>query len=782
MRSLRRSLLVTACLFSVGGSLAFVGGDTAGPGEGANFTAARYIEHVKFLASEELEGRRPGTPGIEQAAVYIAYQFMQDGLKPAGVSNTYFQPWELRNRKQVAPEEARFEATGVDGSFAVNADWVTMPFSKTDSVEGPLAFAGYGIEYNVPEEETAKRKGGKVTGGGARASGEYAGGDARLSGSILDDTNSTSPPAGVIAIDVFIDDKETWTAEGVRVTSAPASRPREHGPRIQDAEQEKSDDTAGNVDIYDDYADFDATGKILMVFRYEPRAESPDAKFGGKTSSVHSLFSRKAKLAAERGAKGLIIVNPPDRDSDGDGTPDEDTLYKWSERDAGQTYDLPMIQMTQAAAERLLKAANMPDLKTLQAKLEKERKSLSADLKAGDDPIKVSLAPGLRSVEARNVLGLLEGTDLKDEYIVIGSHFDHLGRVTPMRGGGGEAKIHNGADDNASGTAGILELARVISAGPRPRRSILFMTFSAEEMGLLGSDYFVKHPTIPLSKIKAMINLDMIGRLEQKKFTISGLDTAKEFADMVAKYAKEFGVEYKPMTSSTDTFFGASDHYSFHKKKIPVVFPFTGTHRQYHQPEDDWDLIDAEGATKILSMFHGIAMELANMSNGPTLTTPEDRQEIAAKLKGEDGEKPMSLVDQAVGETKRREAEARGDSATSAPAAASTGDGEERPRPRRPRVRLGISPSTETYSGETKGVGVEAVSEGGIAAKAGVEEGDIITKIRGVDIIDMETYMSSLADAKDGEEFEIVVKRKNETLTLKATVVMPKPRVREEPK
>ncbi len=723
MRSLRRSLLVTACLFSFGGSLAFVGGDTARPGEGANFTAARYIEHVKFLASEELEGRRPGTPGIEQAAVYIAYQFMQDGLKPAGVSNTYFQPWELRNRKQVAPEEARFEASGVDGSFAVNADWVTMPFSKTDSVEGPLAFAGYGIEY---------------AGSAEKASG---------------------------------DEKKTEDAKD-----------GDEGKTDEKKEAAEDKTPAAWDQPYNDYEGFDATGKILVVFRYEPRAGDPDAKFGGKTSSVHSLFSRKAKLAAERGAKGLIIVNPPDRDSDGDGTPDEDTLYKWSERDAGQTYDLPMIQMTQAAAERLLKAANMPDLKTLQAKLEKERKSLSADLKAGDDPIKVSLAPGLRSVEARNVLGLLEGTDLKDEYIVIGSHFDHLGRVTPMRGGGGEAKIHNGADDNASGTAGILELARVISAGPRPRRSILFMTFSAEEMGLLGSDYFVKHPTIPLSKIKAMINLDMIGRLEQKKFTISGLDTAKEFADMVAKYAKEFGVEYKPMTSSTDTFFGASDHYSFHKKKIPVVFPFTGTHRQYHQPEDDWDLIDAEGATKILSMFHGIAMELANMSNGPTLTTPEDRQEIAAKLKGEDAEKPMSLVDQAVGETKRREAEARGDSATSAPAAASTGDGEERPRPRRPRVRLGISPSTETYSGETKGVGVEAVSEGGIAAKAGVEEGDIITKIRGVDIIDMETYMSSLADAKDGEEFEIVVKRKNETLTLKATVVMPKPRVREEPK
>lgn len=680
MKSLRRALLVLVSVCSVGFSLAFVGGDTARTS--AAFNADRYIEHVKFLASDALEGRRPGTPGIEEASVYIAYHFMRDGLKPAGVNSTYFQPWELHGRKQLSPEEARLEVAGVDGSFAVNSDWATMPFSKTDSVAGPLAFAGYGIEYSVEP-------------------------------------------------------------------------PKSDETRDEPAASKTADSEAG----YDDFAGFDAAGKVLMIFRYEPRAADPNAKFGGKTTSVHSLFSRKAKVAAEHGAKALLIVNPPDRDSDGDGKPDEDALYKWSEREAGATYDLPMAQITQAAAERLLRAANMPDLTTLQTRLEKDRKSLSQDLHAGDKPMTVSLTPGLRTVEARNVIGLLEGTDLKDEYIVIGAHYDHLGMSSPMRGG--PPQIHNGADDNASGTSGVIELARVLSTGPRLRRSILFMTFSAEEMGLLGSDYFVKHPTVPLSQVKAMLNFDMIGRLSLDKFTISGLDTAREFPGLVEKYAKEFGIKYKPMVSSNDPFFGASDHYSFFKKKIPVIFPFTGTHKQYHQPDDDWDLIDADGATRILGMFSNIAIDLANMGEGPMLTNPQEREEVAARIIGES---PKPAGDRAAAEGQTR-APARGDAASS----------DAPPARRRPRVRLGIGPSTETYAGDVKGVGVESVAEGGIAAKAGVHEGDVITKIRGHAVTDMNTYMAALDDAKDGEDFEIVVSRGGKPITLKAKVVMPRP-------
>jgi hypothetical protein len=645
---------VGGLIWIIGLSSALAGGDTA------LFPPERYMEHEKFLASDALEGRRPGTPGIEEAATYISYQFMMAGLQPAGTNGTFYQPFEVRGGKRLTRADAALTFTGIDGERLIGKDWTPMPFGGTGDAAGPVAFAGFGIEYS-PEPP------------------------------------STQPDA------------------------QPAT------PELP----------------YNDYGSFDATGKVLMIFRHEPRAKDPNAKFGGKEPSGKSLFVNKANLAADKGAKALLVVNPPDWDADGDGKPDQDELYAWNDSERA-SYRLPIVQISQALAEKLLAKGGMPDLKTLLHRLESERKPLAADVPGVSTDIKT----GVRNVEARNVIGLLVGSERPDEYIVVGAHYDHLGNVPVGMGEGREKQIHNGADDNASGTSGVMELARVIGAGPRPKRSILFMTFSAEEMGLLGSAHYVKKPTVELSKIKAMINLDMIGRLGQDELEIYGIPCAKEFPDLVSGLAKEYGIKYKAPANNS-RFFAQSDHASFFYKGIPVLFAFTGVHPQYHKPEDDWELIDAEGATKLLGMFHQIVTHIANMEQGPTPPSVEEERATGAEPK------PKTPAQQADEAAKQRAQDAQ-----------DSGD----PASRRPRVRLGFMPS---YDDTGPGALVDRVVPEGAAEKAGMKKGDRIMKIGKKDVSDFNGYMDAMKDVQPGDEIEVMVKRDNETVTLKIKASTP---------
>lgn len=629
-------------------------------GDAALFPAERYIEHLRFLASDALEGRRPGTPGIEEAATYISYQFMMAGLQPAGTNGTYYQPFDVRGGKRLNRGDASLSFEGVEGDWQIGRDWIPMPFGGVGDASGPIAFAGFGIEY-TPE-----------------------------------------PPS-----------------------TQPESQPAT--PELP----------------YNDYGSFDATGKVLMIFRHEPRAKDPQAKFGGKEPSGKSLFVNKTNLAADKGAKALLIVNPPDWDANADGKPDEDELYAWSDAERS-TYRLPIVHISQTLAEKLLAKGGMADLRTLLGRLENARKPLAADLVGVNAAIKT----GVRHIEARNVIALLEGSERPDEYIVVGAHYDHLGNVASGMGENREKQIHNGADDNASGTCGVLELARVIAAGPRPKRSILFMTFSAEEMGLLGSAHYVKQPTVELSKIKAMINLDMIGRLGQDELEIYGIPSAKEFPDLVAGLAKEHGVNYKA-PKNNDRFFGASDHASFFYKGIPVLFAFTGTHPQYHKPDDDWERIDAEGATKLLGMFHGVVTQVANMERGPSTPSVEEQRATGTE---ETLKSPAQRADDA---TRQR-----------AQATSQSGDSE----PRRPRIRLGFMPS---YDDPGPGALVERLVPGGAAEKAGMKKGDRIMKIGAKDVADFNAYMDAMKDVQAGDEIEVVVKRDNESVTLKIKASTP---------
>lgn len=590
------------------------------------FSADAYLAHIKVLAADDLEGRKPGTPGIERAADYIARQFTAAGLQPAGDNGTWYQSFEIREGKRLDRDAARLTIASMDRSWEVGRDWIPLPFTEMKDVAGPLAFAGFGI--SAPEHK------------------------------------------------------------------------------------------------YDDFADFDPGGHVLLIFRYEPRSKDPQAEFGGAQYSHHAEFRTKAALAARLGAKALLVVNPPRPDQSND-------RFAFDPEYSRQTYDLPMAHITPEMAEAILAAAGAPGLTTLQARLENISKS--GNMALGFD---VELQPGVvpNTFTTRNVVGRLPGDGTTAEHIVVGAHYDHVGNIRPpFNPTAMTPQVHNGADDNASGTAAVIELADKLAAGPPPRRSVFFVAFSAEEMGLLGSRHFVANSPVPLDQIRAMINFDMVGRLQQGKFTVFGIPTAEEFEALVADAAKQAGVEYRAARGVM----GNSDHAKFYDNDIPFLFGFTGVHQDYHRPSDDWDRIDATGATKILAMFHRIVSVLANMDTGPTF-----QEETAAPA-------PEDLVKKPGAEHAER-----GDQAPPTDVR----------RPQRPKVRFGVIPDHSAHG--KPGMVVDTVLDGSAAKAAGMQSGDRIIKIADHEIKDIYAYMAVLKSFTPDDQLKVVVVRDGKEVTL----------------
>lgn len=481
---------------------------------------------------------------------------------------------------------------------------------------------------------------------------------------------------------------------------------------------------------WNDYTDFDINGKLLLIFRYEPAADDPDADFGGKQPSSYAEFRSKAYTASQRGAKALLIVNPPQRE------PGSDALFTFDESLTLRTFDIPMVHVSAELAQALLAAGGVEDsLASLQKALEKDRKPLSRDLSAS-----VSIKTGLKPlvIRTRNVLGLLKGEDGASETIVVGAHYDHLGVVPrQFERANDQSFIHNGADDNASGTSAVIELARGLAKEGKLRRNVLFAAFSAEELGLYGSRAFVRKPTVPLSAVKAMINFDMVGRLDLDSFTVFGVPSAAEFAPLVDREAKRLGLEYRAPKSLV----GNSDHAAFLAEEIPYLFPFTGMHSQYHRPEDDVELIDGEGGAKVVRMFDGIIRELATCEHAPAFTQPSDD----------------------VDPNEAPPAPAFGDP-NAQPATTRTNTRDEVGATEMPRARLGIIPD---YTADGKpGVVVATVVDGGAARAAGIRDGDRIIRIGDRDIKDIYGYMDAMKGRKPDESVEVRVARGADELTL----------------
>src|SRR5215469_2292887 len=354
---------------------------------------------------------------------------------------------------------------------------------------------------------------------------------------------------------------------------------------------------------YDDYAGTDVKDKIVVVLRYEPAGFA--AKSGNHGLTPHSQLITKAINARNHGAKALIVVNG----KLGDG--EEDLLTRFGSVSGPENVGIQMVQVKNAIADEWFQAAGKT-LKDVQEQINSSGKTASFSF---PDNLHLALNVDVETTRAtvNNVLAWLPGQS--DEYVIIGAHYDHLGRgnvdsLAPSQIG----QIHPGADDNASGTAGVLELARLLAPQRgQLKRSILFMNFAGEELGLLGSAEWVKEPTRPLAKALAMINMDMIGRIRDDKVYIGGVGTGSNFKTVLEQAQKDvpFKVEYSAGGYSS------SDHTSFVAKQIPVLFFFSGLHSDYHKPSDTWDKINATSAARLLDMVENVALQLADAQERP---------------------------------------------------------------------------------------------------------------------------------------------------------------------
>lgn len=308
---------------------------------------------------------------------------------------------------------------------------------------------------------------------------------------------------------------------------------------------------------------------------------------------------------------------------------------------------------------------------------------------------------------AKNVAALLQGTGDSEEVIIIGAHYDHLGMGEfGSLSSSSEPKIHNGADDNASGTSGLLELAEYFAQN-RPETDLLFLAFSGEEMGLLGSQHYVENPTVDLENALAMINMDMIGRMSDKRLMIFGVATTDSWETILTD-ANIDSLDLDLVPDGT----GASDHTSFYYKDIPVLHYFTDTHADYHRPSDDPEWINAEGQAFLL-------------------------QHVARAIEQLDAmDKPDLQFNQAPGEQRQ----------------SMSMDG----------PTLGVLPD---YGYDGDGFRITGVSDGGPASKGGLEGGDIITRIGDMEVADIYAYMGALNELKKGESVEVVVVRDGEEMT-----------------
>jgi hypothetical protein len=304
-------------------------------------------------------------------------------------------------------------------------------------------------------------------------------------------------------------------------------------------------------------------------------------------------------------------------------------------------------------------------------------------------------------------------------------------------------------------------------------------------MGLLGSKHFVANPTVPIEDIRAVINFDMIGRLRPDRFVVFGVSSAEEFDDLVRRSAERVGLEYRAPEAQT----GNSDHASFMYKEIPYLFPFTGVHKDYHRPSDDWDKIDTDGAVKVLKMMYPIVYELANLETGPAFhavdaeAAPEDfptkpaaeyEKEYLEAAGGDPygltspdevfsphGDSPPSSQPTARANQPTAHAKRRGHPGGKL----DEGVDQEVGRPRRPKVRFGIIPDHVPSS--TPGVGIDTVLDGGPAKAAGMKSGDRILRIDEYEITDLYAYMAALKNFKAGTVLNVVVLRDGKERNLK---------------
>lgn len=558
---------------------------------------------VHYLAGEELRGRSVTDETIDQAAEYIAERFAEAGLETDVFGDSPRQTLEVALAARAGAAEKnrvsfQIHSGGTPHDSSSDDSPVTITASLGDGmnplaigvneaeVEAPVAFAGYGI---------------------------------------------TAPKLG-----------------------------------------------------YDDYAGIDVEGKAVLVLRKEPGMADPDSPFDGTETTRHAYFATKVENAIRHGAVAVLLVNDPASVAEAveqveqritkekqrshsiteqiDELPEEavnsrQNLRKKlagiegilenyrSELDAArrgvlgvseagrqsaEATEIPVISLSRGLTDRLLMESTGRSLASLEAEIDRTDSPKSLRLPRTDASLRSQLKP--TSVSTSNVVGVLPGRgNLDDQTVVIGAHYDHVG----MGGFGslapGTVAVHNGADDNASGTATLLAAASRLTERLKDvasHRRIVFIAFTAEERGLLGSRHYVRHPRFPLEETVAMINLDMVGRLKDNELTVHGTGSAVGINRIVDQANAELGFDLYKIASG----YGPSDHQPFYRAGVPVLFFFTGLHPDYHRPSDDFDKINFGGMARITDMVVKVAERLAVRDARLEYAVTEDQVRIRRQL------------------------------------------------------------------------------------------------------------------------------------------------------
>jgi Peptidase family M28/PDZ domain/PA domain len=449
---------------------------------------------------------------------------------------------------------------------------------------------------------------------------------------------------------------------------------------------------------YDDYQGLDVKDKAVVVLRNEPQKDDPNSVFDGRQPTRHSALVNKAINARNHGARALILVN------DAPGPGEDDRLIPFDSLSGPQNPGIMLLQVSRSVADGWLAPA-AKSLTSLQKSIDEKLEPQSFAL----DGLLADLRVDVRHIHARtqNVAGLLRGSDpqLSAEAVVVGAHYDHLGlgrhgALDP----GAAGQVHPGADDNASGTAAVMELARLLAARRTElKRSVIFLSFSGEELGLLGSEYYAAHPSWPLEKTVAMVNLDMVGRVRDSKLYVGGTGTSPAFP-RILETANTTGLHLESSRSG----YGASDHTSFYVKDIPVLFFFSGLHPDYHRATDTPDKIDAPDEARVTDLAERTLLALAS-GDRPQFTRVVEPHPLGSMERG-------------------------------------GGYG----------AYFGSIPD---MGAEVEGVRFADIRDGSPAAKAGLVRGDVLVEFAGAPIKNLYDFTYQLRAHRPGEEVRVSVLR-----------------------
>jgi len=454
---------------------------------------------------------------------------------------------------------------------------------------------------------------------------------------------------------------------------------------------------------YDDYADVDVRDKVVLAMTGEPRSDDPASPFRRPEAYHYSERSHKIINAREHGARAILLVTHP--------AAPRQALPPL--RGITQPWNILAGSLTGAVADTLL-APGSRRLADVAAEI--DRTLAPHPFPLSGVRVRLTVALTRDRGTAANVVGILPGTDekLRDEAIVIGAHYDHLGR-------GGEGSlapdqvgtIHPGADDNASGTAAVMGLARAFAQAGGAPRTLIFTTFAGEEMGLLGSAHYVRHPAMPLDRTVLMVNLDMVGRLRNDRLFVGGADSATGLRQLVDDVARGLGLTLQLRGDP----FSPSDHTSFYTAGRPVLFFFTGAHSDYHRPSDTWEKINAPGLATVATLAMRVVTAVAREATPPVY---------------------VKIV----------------------PPARSQGGGYG--------PFFGVVP--DFGEAERPGVRITGVRPGSPAERAGVRAGDIIVRFAGVDVKTLEDLTFALRGRRAGDRVEVVIERDGQPHHVSATL------------